>query len=369
MILKKRLILFFQLKSKLITFNHFRNYIQEEKESIKKSSENYKKFKETYLKQKRHKKEELKKLYAKVDDKDNFKQKKDTKNENKIIDDDKNYLQIEFSNGKIIKEDIQILTKFPSSILSASINGKISLPKRNGHIFFDRNYDDFNLILHYLKKSKLPKFKNKSEEQKFFKEIDFWQIPMKSYINKPLQFDLLYTPACFKIDNNCTVLKKENHFHGITLLNRALTALTPYAEFTIFFNNLLTHNKNFFFGLVDKKKFSQNDINKSFNDGSAPFIFYWDIFKNKIIKTKNGNLKEMEEFDKSCRCYMNNYVIKLGMRYNQREHSVTLYRDDIELNIEIGNVEQGMIPAIELHLVECKIILSPNNEKQEIIYL
>ncbi|MBQ5517693.1 MAG: hypothetical protein IIT92_04735, partial [Bacteroidales bacterium] len=63
-------------------------------------------------------------------------------------------------------------------LLSACINGKISLPKRNGHFFLDRNSNDFKLILYYLKKSKIPKFQNLMEEKDFFKEMDFWKIPI-----------------------------------------------------------------------------------------------------------------------------------------------------------------------------------------------
>ena len=80
--------------------------------------------------------------------------------ENDIIKKKEFTVEIEFSKGEIIKEEIKLLTKYPNSILAACINGKISLPKKNGHIFFDRNYDDFKLLLYYLKKGKLPKFKN-----------------------------------------------------------------------------------------------------------------------------------------------------------------------------------------------------------------
>ena len=66
---------------------------------------------------------------------------------------------IEFSNGEIIKENKEILAKYPNSILAACINNKISLPKRKNSIFLDRNYSDFKLVLYFLKKSKLPKWK------------------------------------------------------------------------------------------------------------------------------------------------------------------------------------------------------------------
>ena len=290
-------------------------------------------------------------------------------NENDIIKKKEFTVEIEFSKGEIIKEEIKLLTKYPNSILAACINGKISLPKKNGHIFFDRNYDDFKLLLYYLKKGKLPKFKNINEEKIFFKELDFWRIPLKINTSKLLQFDLTYTATCFNIEKNNTTLTNPNNLHGIILLNKSLTALTPYVEFSIFLFNPFNNNKKFFFGLVNKKNFLQNHINNSFEDGSAPFIFYWDIYKNKVIKNRNGGIRNWVEFKKPCQCYWNNYEIKFGMKYDQRKHSISLYRNDIELDVEISNIDPGMVPAIELHLEECKIQLSPNSDCQELFYL
>jgi hypothetical protein len=97
------------------------------------------------LKQKRLKKEELNKLYLKGNKMNKNREKIDENpsfnilnqlNENDFINKEKkDSIQIEFSNGEIIKEEIITLTKYPNSVLSACINGKISLPKRNGHFF------------------------------------------------------------------------------------------------------------------------------------------------------------------------------------------------------------------------------------------
>ena len=204
-----------------------------------------------------------------------------------IIKDKKDFIKIEFSNGEIIKEEIKTLIKYPNSVLAACINGKISLPQRNGHFFLDRNANDFKLLLYFLKKSKLPKFHNFIEEKNFFKEINFWRIPIKISSKKKLQFDSSMTSSCFILDKTKTILTKKNNLHGITLLNISLKATSPFIEFTFCLNNSLCKNRKFFFGLIDKKKFKDKDINNSFEDRSASFVFYWDLFKNKIIKNKN----------------------------------------------------------------------------------
>ena len=313
-------------------------------------------FKDSYLKQKRIKKEELKKLYS--NEKENIDDIKEKKEE----------IQIEFSSGEIIKEDKKIFTKYPNSILAACINNKITLPKRNNSIFLDRNYLDFKLIIYFLKKSKLPKFKNILEEKSFFKEIDFWKIPIKSSSKKFLQFDITYTSSCFKIDKSMTYLTKLNNLRGITLLNKKLKATSPYIEFILVLREPFKIKKKFFIGLVDKKKFNKGHINCSFEDKTAPYVFYWDVYQNLIIKNKT-NTKNWFELDQSCFCTLNNNEIKIGIKYNQKDRNIILYKNDIELNIEIKNIEPGLTPAIELDLDECRIQLLQNNEHQDLLYL
>jgi len=281
------------------------------------------------------------------------------------------FIHIEFSDGEIIKEEIKTLTKYPNSLLSACINGKICLPRRrNGHFFLDRNSKNFKLILYYLKKSKLPKFQNVNEEKDFFKEMEFWKIPIKIIPKKRLQFDLTMTSNCFNIDKTNTILTKSNNLHGITLLNILLNASSPYFEFSMILNNYVSNkSKKFFVGLVDKNKFMNKHVYNSFEDRTAPYIFYWDVFKNKITKNKIKGEAISVGVEKECRCFWNNNEIKIGMIYNNAEHTIKLYRNDIELGVEIQNISPGMCPAIELHMEDCKIKLSNNSNYQEIFYL
>lgn len=331
------------------------------------------------MKQKRLKKEELKKLYLKgskndtnINCENNFSNSINilSENENDAIYKDKNtFIKMEFGDGEIIKEEIKYLTKYPNSVLSACINGKITFPQRNGHFFVDRNSKDFKLLLYFLKKSKLPKFQNIFEEKNFFREIEFWRIPIKVSSKKRLQFDLNLTHNSFNIDKTKTFLTKKNNLHGITVLNRGLKATSPFAELTIYLNNSLCKNKKVFFGLIDKEKFENKYINNSFEDRSAPCIFYWDLFRNKIIKSKNKTENIFLGVEKECRCFLNMNEIKIGMKYNQLEHTIRLYRNDIELGIVIKKINPGLYPAIEIHMEECKIKLSLNNDYQESFYL
>ena len=86
-------------------------------------------FKNKFLKQKKLKKEELKKLFI-------FGKKKFDKNEikedNKKIkkDEQDKIVEIEFSNGEIIQIKLSVLKKFPNSVLAAYLNSELNLPKR-----------------------------------------------------------------------------------------------------------------------------------------------------------------------------------------------------------------------------------------------
>ena len=199
--------------------------------------------------------------------------------------------------------------------------------------------------------------------------MEFWRIPINISSKKRLEFDLTMTSNCFNIDKTKTILTKNNNLHGITLLNISLKATSPFIEFTIFFNKNLCKNRKIFLGLVNKKKFMNKNINMSFEDKSAPYVFYWDIYRNKIIKYKNKAESISIGFEKECRCFLNINEIKIGMKYNQFEHSIKLYRNDIEIGVEIQNSNPGLTPAIELHMEDCKIRLSSNNDYQENFYL
>ena len=280
-------------------------------------------------------------------------------------------IEIELSNGEIIKTKISILKKYPNSVLAAYFNSEIKLPKRNGHIFFDRESQSFKYLIYYLENNKLPKFKNNLEEKKFFTELKYWKIPLHILSKNILKFNPDYCPYFFNLDKNNQILTKSNMNHGIILLNKKLTALTPYIEFTI---NLNTRNQNrkILLALVEENRIDKNDLNKSF-ENHVPFLLFWDLFNEKIVKaTKNYfNRPEFRSIDlnKFCKCYPNNYEIKYGLLYNHEEHTVELFRDDIKLDILIQNIEPGLTPALEIHNENCRIQLSSRNKYQEKFFL
>ena len=75
------------------------------------------------------------------------------------------------------------------------------------------------------------------------------------------------------------------------------------------------------------------------------------------------------DLNKSCKCYLNYQVTKFGLKYNHFENSVELFRNDINLGIEIKNIQPFLTPAIEINVEECKIQLLNNNDQQGKIFI
>ena len=352
-----------------------------EKDSVKNQEKIFKEFKNNFSKQNKQKKNQLKELFLSGKYDIDIKDKKNNdanKNNNMNNKEKEKIVELELSNGEIIKIKISVLKKYPNSVLSAYILNNESkselLSKRKGKIFIDREPQNFKNLIYYLENDKLPNFKNKSEEKKFFNEINFWKIPMNISSKNILKFNPMFCPYFFAIDKKCQILSKLNFSKGIVLLNKKLTALTPYIEFSVHIN-FPNREKKILLALVDENKIEKVDLNKSFENG-VPFVFYWDLFGEKVVKTVKNNFNfsfnrefKTVELNKFCKCYKNNYEIKYGLYYNQQEHTIELIRDDVKLNIIIQNIEPGLTPAFEINNDNCKIRLSSRNKYQDKFYL
>lgn len=352
-----------------------------EKDSVKNQEKIFKEFKNNFSKQNKQKKNQLKELFLSGKYDIDIKDKKNNdanKNNNMNNKENEKIVELELSNGEIIKIKISVLKKYPNSVLSAYIINNESkselLSKRKGKIFIDREPQNFKNLIYYLENDKLPNFKNKSEEKKFFNEINFWKIPMNISSKNILKFNPMFCPYFFAIDKKCQILSKLNFSKGIVLLNKKLTALTPYIEFSVHIN-FPNREKKILLALVDENKIEKVDLNKSFENG-VPFVFYWDLFGEKVVKTVKNNFNfsfnrefKTVELNKFCKCYKNNYEIKYGLYYNQQEHTIELIRDDVKLNIIIQNIEPGLTPAFEINNDNCKIRLSSRNKYQDKFYL
>ena len=183
-----------------------------EKDSVKNQEKIFKEFKNNFSKQNKQKKNQLKELFLSGKYDIDIKDKKNNdanKNNNMNNKEKEKIVELELSNGEIIKIKISFLKKYPNSVLSAYIINNESkselLSKRKGKIFIDREPQNFKNLIYYLENDKLPNFKNKSEEKKFFNEINFWKIPMNISSKNILKFNPMFCPAIF-IERNRIII-------------------------------------------------------------------------------------------------------------------------------------------------------------------
>ena len=301
------------------------------------------------------KKEELKNSYESNYSKEN----KDL-----ILED--NSIEIEFSDNEIVKAKLNDLLKYPYSKMASYFSSLNRIPKRNNHIFLDRNSDIFKKVLEFLKTEKFPKFKSQYEKNNFFDELKYWDIKLKIEKKEKLTFDSNFCPTYFTVNKSYDILQKKNRSRGIVLLKRRLNLNNPFIEFYISLPNVSNYNK-LNLALIEQLKFKPKYLTSSF-DKDVPFVFMWDIFGNKLYR-KNGEKIKVMDLNKSCVCYKNFQVNKFGLKYDHLKNNLELFRNDINLGIIVENIPPFLTPAIEINVEECKIQLLNNNIQQEKIFI
>lgn len=221
-------------------------------------------------------------------------------------------------------------------------------------------------LLEFLKTEKIPKFNTTHEKNNFFDELNYWGIKLKIEKKEPLLFDSNYCPNYFTVNKINNILHKNNKSRGIVLLKRQLNLNNPFIEFYISMSNLYNYNK-IYLALIESIKFKSKYLTSSF-DKDVPFVFLWDIFGNKIYR-KNGEKTKYLDLSKSCKCYFKFQVNKIGLKYDHLTNSIELFRNDINLGVDIKNIPPFLTPAIEINVEDCKIQLLNNNVQQEKIFI
>ena len=232
---------------------------------MKNQSKLFEDFKNKFNEQNQEKKSELKQLFLSgkyyLPKKEKEKNKIKTNSINLNIKQEKEEItQFELSDGQKIKANNKNIIKYPNSVLAAYLNPENKAPKRNGNYFIDREPQTFKNMIYYLEHNKLPLFKSSNEEKKFFSELTYWKIPIHISTKNILKFNHILCPYYFNLDKKCQLLTKNNLSKGIVLLNKKLTALTPYIEFSIYLN--FTNSKNkIILTLLDEYKIENSYLN------------------------------------------------------------------------------------------------------------
>ena len=74
-----------------------------------------------------------------------------------------------------------VLRLCPESTLAKMFSGMHELKKIDGEVFLDRDGTTFQHLVNYLRNDRtvLPEFSDKNDEIMFYKEADFWKVPLK----------------------------------------------------------------------------------------------------------------------------------------------------------------------------------------------
>ena len=356
-------------KKYLTPFIFHREFVKSESDSLSKQRKNFINFKESYLKQHAEKMGDLARKFVCKGENSEEEKKELEELEDDFSVNEEDIVEIEFSNKKSASVKRGVLTKFPNSKLAACFNGHISLPKRNNKFFIDREERSFRLLLEYLKSGKMPSFQSEGDEDEFFDEVNFWTIPISTTKGSTVKFDIGMVPTHFHIDKTQRNLCSTEASNGIAFIKKSLNASSPYFEFTLSITKDHALNKKLIVALIESTKLKKNFLFSSFENG-VPFVFYWDIFNQKIVKcNKEGkNIKEMN-LNKLHYFNHNKKEMKIGLLYKQDKRTLELYRDNSNLGVVIENIQPNLTPAIEVKMEEYIIQLSNVNEPQEKVFL
>ena len=82
-----------------------------------------------------------------------------------------------------------ILQSCKGSVLDKMFNGLQELKIIDNEVFLDRDGKTFSHLVNYLRNDRelMPEFYDQNEEKQFYKELEFWKVPLK--YGKPPQFE------------------------------------------------------------------------------------------------------------------------------------------------------------------------------------
>lgn len=279
---------------------------------------------------------------------------------NKIID-------LNIGGKAELTTTLATLTKYPFSVLGLLFSGNFNLPMLNDRVFIDRDSVAFTHLITYLRTSKFPLFKSRVEEQLFKEELDFWKIPYTS-INRfnrnnlkdftlPYCFDPDWCAPTLDLENNNTLIRKNNKDHGIVFFKRPLDQNNSYLEFKIVMSSKSRGRSHLFIGIVDRLKYkTENLVSTYWRD--SPSSFYWDVWNNKLIKTDENGSQVATVNGYGCLC--EEVETRIGISYCPLSRCVSFIKDGINQGVAFRNIPAVFYPSLDIWFEIGTVELVPN---------
>ncbi len=127
---------------------------------------------------------------------------------------------------------------------------------------------------------------------------------------------------------------------------RPLEGKRNFIEFKVTMNISVRGKSSLFVGLVDRYKYRPEQLVSTFWKDS-PSSFYWDIWNNKLVKIDSNGCQVgvMSGYGCGCQDFGDTTV---GLQYDNKEQSLTYYKNGINHGIAFHNVPRGLYPAVDL---------------------
>lgn len=115
-----------------------------------------------------------------------------------------------------------VLRLCPESTLAKMFSGMHELKKIDDEVFLDRDGATFQHLVNYLRNDRevLPEFADRNDEIHFYKELDFWKVPLKHTQKRPQNFQTHRGSAAAEIQQSVNLSHNATHnvnaMHNIT---------------------------------------------------------------------------------------------------------------------------------------------------------
>ena len=249
------------------------------------------------------------------------------------------------------------------SALAAMFSGRHKLSMHNSRIFLDRDGHAFAQLISYLRNGRIPSFEGKREENAFFEELDYWQIPSDLVLCEPTgeasQFDPEWCASTLHLERDNRVVRKHGYQHGIVFSKNPLDGQKPYAEFKITINIPSRNKSHLFVGLVHRENYRPEHLVSTFWRDS-PSSYYWDVWSNKLIRTDRNGVQTGVSTSYGCSCegiiyiYIYIYILgidvetTIGLEYSLKERTLSFYKNGLDQGVAFRNVANGLYPALDI---------------------
>ena len=240
------------------------------------------------------------------------------------------------------------LCKVENSALAAMFSGRHKVKTHKGRIFIDRDGEAFCMMISYLRTGKIPMFADKTQENLFYEELDYWQIPVKmpAEAEEFPEFDPLWCASTLRLESNSLIVRKHGPQHGVVFCKRALDNKTRYIEFKVIMNPPIRSRSSLFVGLVDRSRYRPEQLVSTFWKDS-PSSYYCDVWNNKLIKIDEHGSQTGVAPGYGCEC-QDSEVNTVAMEYDYQKMTLSYYKNGICQGVAFHNVPNGLYPSIDL---------------------